>query len=203
MKALIIVDMQNDFMPNGALGVPKGDEIVPLINSLIPKFPLVVATKDWHPPNHVSFAINHPGKVIGDVIKVRDQDQILWPTHCVRNTFGAELISSLDKTKIISTFFKGTDTNIDSYSAFFDNAHLKTTGLSDFLKSREVDKVYFAGLTTEYCVLYSTIDAIELGFSVYVIADACRPINLDPHDEERALKTMKDKGAKIIQSSDL
>lgn len=203
MKALVIVDMQNDFMPGGALGVPMGNEIVPIINSLIPKFPLVVSTQDWHPHDHVSFAASHPGKKVGDVIKIGDSDQVLWPVHCVRNTHGAELIASLEKENIAGSFYKGTDKNIDSYSTFFDNVHRKSTGLGDYLKSRGINEVYFAGLTTEYCVFYSVNDAIDLGFIAYVIADACRPINLNPHDEERAYEAMKTKGAKIVKSTEL
>ncbi len=203
MRAFVIVDMQNDFMPGGALGVPSAHGIVPILNALIPKFSLVVATMDWHPPDHVSFASSHPGKNIGDVIRVSDIDQMLWPVHCVRNTHGAELTPLLDHRNVAAIFYKGTDKNIDSYSVFFDNAHRKSTGLGDYLKSRGIHEVYFAGLTTEYCVLYSAIDAIDLGFMVYVIADACRPINLDPRDEQSALDTMAAKGAKIIQSSDL
>lgn len=203
MKALVIVDLQNDFMPTGALGVSKANEIVPIINALIPKFSLVVATQDWHPSDHVSFAATHPGKHVGEVIKIGEIEQILWPVHCVRNTPGAELVDALDKTNLASNFYKGTDRNIDSYSAFFDNAHRKSTGLSDFLKSRGVTEVYFAGLTTEYCVLYSTKDAIDLGFTTYVIADACRAVNLHPQDQQRALETMRMKGAKIIKSTDI
>jgi nicotinamidase/pyrazinamidase len=203
MKALVIVDMQNDFMPGGALGVPSANEVVPIINVLVSKFPLIVATMDWHPPDHVSFVSSHPGKKIGDIVKVGDVDQILWPVHCVRNTHGAELVSSIDKTSFASIFYKGTDKNIDSYSAFFDNARRKSTGLGDYLKSRGINEVFFAGLTTEYCVLYSTMDAVDLGFTVSVIADACRPINLDARDEQRALEAMAAKGAKIVKSSDL
>src|SRR6267154_2384479 len=147
MKALVIVDIQNDFMPGGALAVPSADEIIPMINALIPKFSFVVATKDWHPPDHVSFAANHPGRKIGDVIRVGDIDQILWPVHCVRNTHGADFVSSLDTANFASIFYKGTDKNIDSYSAFFDNAHRKSTGLGDYLKSRGVNEIYLGGLT--------------------------------------------------------
>ena len=129
MKALVIVDMENDFMPGGALGVSGADEIIPIINALIPKFPLVVACQDWHPVDHVSFAASHPGKKPGDHIRVKDFDQVLWPVHCVQNTSGAEMVSSLDEKEIASFFHKGTDKNIDSYSAFFDNARLKSTGL--------------------------------------------------------------------------
>ncbi len=203
MKALIIVDMQNDFMPGGALGVPAADELIPVINRLIPKFALVVATQDWHPPDHISFASNHPGKKVGDVVSAGDIEQILWPAHCVRNTHGAELAPSIDKDNFASFFYKGTDKNIDSYSAFFDNARRKSTGLGDFLKSRGVTDVYLAGVATDYCILYSAMDAVDLGFHVYVIADACRPINLDPHDEQRSFEGMAAKGAKIVMSKEI
>jgi nicotinamidase/pyrazinamidase len=203
MKALVIVDMQNDFMPGGALGVPSANEIVPIINALIVKFPLVIATMDWHPDDHVSFASNHPGKKVGDIVKLGEINQILWPVHCVRNTHGAELSSALEHRSFASIFYKGTDKNIDSYSAFFDNARRKSTGLGDYLKSRGINEIYLAGLTTEYCILYSTMDAIDLGFRVYVIIDACRPINLTSGDEQRALEAMAAKGAKLIKSSDL
>lgn len=203
MKALVIVDMQNDFMPGGALGVPTANEIVPIINALIAKFPLVVATIDWHPPDHVSFFSSHPGKKAGDVVKVGDSDQILWPVHCVRNTHGAKFTPSLDNSNFASIFDKGSDKNMDSYSVFFDNVHRRATGLDEYLISRGVNEIYLAGLTTEYCVFYSAMDALELGFTVYVIVDACRPINLDPGDEQCALEAMVAKGVKIIKSSDL
>jgi nicotinamidase/pyrazinamidase len=203
MKALLIVDMQNDFMPGGPLAVPHGDELVPIINALIPKFPLVISTQDWHPADHVSFVSNHPGKKVGDIIRVGEIDQILWPVHCVQNTHGAELISSLDKTKFSTFFYKGTDKNIDSYSAFFDNAHLKSTGLANDLKRRGVDEIYIAGVATDYCVLYSAMDGIDLGFTVSVIADGCRPINLKSQDEQEAFERMRAKGARIVISSDL
>ena len=203
MKALIIVDMQNDFMPGGALGVAGADRLVPTINALITQFPLVVATLDWHPVDHISFALNHPGKKVGDRIKVGEMEQILWPAHCVRNGEGAELVSSLDRENLASVFYKGTDPKIDSYSAFFDNARRKSTGLSDYLKSRGVTDVYLVGVATEYCVLYSSLDAIDLGFTVHVITDACCPINLDPQDESRAYAAMAAKGVKVITAKEI
>jgi nicotinamidase/pyrazinamidase len=202
-KALLIVDMQKDFMPDGALGVAGAEEIVPIINALIPRFSLVVASQDWHPPDHVSFAENHPGKNVGDVIRVKDTQQVLWPVHCVRATKGAEIIHELKKNGIASYFYKGTDKHIDGYSAFFDNARLKSTGLGDYLRSRGVVSIYIAGVATDYCVLYSTIDAIDLGFSVFVIKDACRAINLHAGDEDRAFAAMASKGATIVASFDL
>ncbi|HEY2811237.1 MAG TPA: bifunctional nicotinamidase/pyrazinamidase [Rhabdochlamydiaceae bacterium] len=202
-KGLLIVDMQNDFMSKGALGVPGAEELIPLINQLVKKFSLVVASQDWHPLDHVSFAKNHPGKKVGDVISVKHQDQVLWPVHCVRQTKGAQLVTELHKESIACYFYKGTDTHIDGYSAFFDNAHVKSTGLGDYLKNRHIKEIFLAGVATDYCVLHSTLDAIELGFCVFVIADACRAINLHRGDEERAFVLMREKGAKIVNAYDV
>jgi|SRR5579862_2279182 len=202
-RALLIVDMQNDFMPGGALAVSHADQIISIINGLIPKFPLVVASQDWHPFDHVSFAENHPEKKVGDVVTVKGKAQVLWPVHCVRASKGAEVIEKLHKGAIASYFYKGTEKSIDGYSAFFDNAHLKSTGLGDYLRSRGIHEIYIAGVATDYCVLYSTLDAIDLGFSVSVIQDACRAINLHPHDEENAFAAMAAKGARIVSSSEI
>jgi nicotinamidase/pyrazinamidase len=201
MKALLIVDMQNDFMPGGPLGVPGALEIIPLINALIPHFPHVIVTQDWHPSEHVSFAESHPGKRVGDTVDVEGISQILWPVHCVRETKGADLVSNLQKEKIACHFYKGTDALVDSYSAFFDNARRQSTGLEAYLNTHQIDHLYIAGVCTEYCVLYSTIDAIDLGFSVTVIADACRGI--DAQNVKDAFAFMAAKGAKIISSGDL
>ncbi|MBX3719406.1 MAG: bifunctional nicotinamidase/pyrazinamidase [Parachlamydiales bacterium] len=203
MKALVIVDMQNDFMPGGALGVPEADQIVPAINQLSSQFPLVVATQDWHPQDHCSFATSHPGKKPGDVVQIKEMEQILWPVHCVRATKGAELIDTLNKEAIASCFYKGTDRWIDSYSAFFDNARRKSTGLSDYLKTRNVSHIYIAGVATEYCVLYSSFDAVDIGYSVVVISDLCRPINLQPNDEKKAYEAMAAKGVMIQTSAEV
>jgi nicotinamidase/pyrazinamidase len=200
MKALLIVDMQNDFMPGGPLAVPGADEIIPGINRLIPKFPLVVASQDWHPAGHCSFAASHPGKKEGEIVDVKGVLQILWPVHCVRNTKGAELVASLDQEAVASRFCKGTDQSIDSYSAFFDNAKRKSTGLGDFLRSRNVTDLYIAGVATDYCVLYSTLDALELGLTVYVITDCCRGLNIKPSDVDNALAAIKARGGKLLTS---
>lgn len=203
MKTLLVVDLQNDFMPKGALGVAGSDEIPPLVNHLMPKFDVVLATQDWHPPDHTSFAANHPGKKVGDVVEEHGVMQILWPTHCVRGTKGAELVATLDKRPIVSFFYKGTDKWIDSYSAFFDNARRKSTGLGDYLQSRELTDIYIAGVATDYCVLYSTLDALDLGLHVAVIVDACRGIDLVRGDVDKALKAMQKKGARLISSKEL
>ncbi len=203
MKALIVVDMQNDFMPGGALGVKGGDILIPIINRLIPKFPLCVTSKDWHPPHHISFASSHPGKKIGDIIQVEGKPQVLWPDHCVQNTHGAENSSGLDTKRIQETFHKGTDPKIDSYSCFFDNARKRSTGLETYLKKHHVDEVYIAGLTTDYCVLYTAFDAIDLGFKVFVIEDACAGIDLHKGDVKKALEAIAAKGGTIITSKEL
>lgn len=202
MRALIITDVQNDFMPGGALGVAYGDEIIPIINRLIPQFECVVATQDWHPPDHVSFAPTHRRKV-GEVIQSSGIEQILWPIHCVQNTRGADFVKALHRDRIEAVFHKGVDPKVDSYSTFFDNARHRSTGLSDYLKKKKISDLYFVGLATDYCILYSVLDALELGFQATAIRDACRAINLHPNDEEKALKKMTQKGARILRSSDL
>ena len=202
MEALIVVDIQYDFMPSGALGVKKGDEVIPVINSFIGKFSLVIASQDWHPENHVSFAKTH-GKEVGEKIKVDGIEQILWPVHCVEHTHGAALVKELNKDRIHKYFHKGNNPEIDSYSAFFDNERLRETGLDEFLRIKNVTKVFLAGLTTEYCVLYTAMDALELGYEVAVILDACRPVNLDPHDEKHAIEKMRKAGIETVYSKSL
>jgi nicotinamidase/pyrazinamidase len=203
MDALILVDLQYDFLPGGALAVPQGDEAVPLANRLAARFELVVASQDWHPPNHRSFASQHPGKRPGDVIDLDGLEQRLWPDHCVQNTHGAELHHDLDQTRIERVFQKGADPSIDSYSAFYDNAHRRATGLGDFLKARGARKVFLMGLATDYCVQFSTLDAIGLGFDVVVIPDGCRGIDANPGDVGKALERMAQRGAVLVDSSRL
>lgn len=201
MKTLILTDVQHDFMPGGALGIPGANAIVPIINRLIPQFDHVFATLDWHPPHHVSFASTHHKKV-GEIIQVGDTAQILWPDHCIQDSRGAELATGLHKDRIEACFHKGTDPKVDSYSTFFDNARKRSTGLADHLRKAQLKDLYFVGLATDYCVLYSVLDSLELGFHTWVIQDACRAINLKSGDEARAIETMRSKGAKIIQSSE-
>jgi len=203
MNALILVDIQNDFLPGGALAVPAGDEVIPVANRVAPKFDLVVATQDWHPPNHGSFAANHPGRKPGDVIDLNGIEQILWPVHCVRNTPGAAFAAGLDTSRVECVFQKGTDPAIDSYSTFFDNARRKATGLGDYLKEQGVRDVYLLGLATDYCVKFSALDAVELGFNTRVIEDGCRAVNLEAQDEVNALAEMKRAGVMLVRSADL
>lgn len=198
MKALIIVDLQNDFLPGGALPVKKGDEVIPFINKIINEFALVVATKDWHPIDHKSFAAVHQKKP-GDVIELNGLNQILWPIHCVQNSSGAEFSEELNTEKIAKVFYKGTDRNIDSYSTFFDNAHLRSTGLEDYLKEKGIVEVFIVGLATDYCVKYSALDALQLGFLVTVLLEGCRGIDLKKGDVKKAIDEIKKAGATIVQ----
>lgn len=203
MRALILVDLQNDFMPGGALPVSKGDEIVPIINELLNKpFDLIVATKDWHPADHGSFADNYR-KQVGEHVNLAGVDQILWPRHCVQGTWGSEFAPGWDTTKVDHVVYKGTDRDIDSYSTFFDNQHRKSTGLENFLKSRGMKDIYIAGLATDYCVKYSVLDAVSLGFNVYVIKEACQGVNLQPQDSAEAIQKMQRAGATFISCKDL
>jgi nicotinamidase/pyrazinamidase len=203
MNALILVDIQNDFVPGGALPVPEGDLIVPLVNQLQGHFDLVAATQDWHPANHGSFASNHPGKKPGDIIELNGLEQILWPVHCVQHTPGADFVARLDRSKLATVIPKGTDAGIDSYSGFFDNGHRKATGLNDFLRGRGVTDVFVAGLATDYCVKFTALDALGLGFKTHLIEDACRGVNLRPGDVPRAVEEMRATGVEILQSRDI
>jgi len=200
MKALILVDIQYDFCPGGSLAVPQGDEIVPLANRLQKKFDLIAATQDWHPRGHGSFASTH-GRSVYEVIDINGSSQTLWPDHCVQETHGAELVAALDKARITRIFQKGTDPRIDSYSGFLDADHKNSTGLADFLREHHVTRVYIAGLATDYCVKYSALDAVQLGFEAYVVADACRGVNLQPGDSAAAVREMEASGVKIVRSS--
>jgi nicotinamidase/pyrazinamidase len=197
MNALILVDIQNDFIPGGALAVPGGDTIIPAVNRLQPHFDLVIATQDWHPANHGSFAANHPGAAPGQKIQLDGLDQILWPVHCVQDTSGAAFAPGLDQTAWEKVFVKGTDPSIDSYSGFFDNGHRKATGLGDYLRERGVTDVTVAGLATDYCVKFTALDAAALGFRTTLVEDACRGVNLSPTDVANAIEAMRNAGIRI------
>jgi nicotinamidase/pyrazinamidase len=203
INGLILVDIQNDFCSEGSLAVPAGDEIVSLANSLQEHFDYVIATQDWHPQDHVSFADNHPGMQVGDVISVHGHPQILWPSHCVQGTTGAEFHPELDTVCIDKIFYKGSDKTVDSYSAFFDNEHKRATGLADYLKENGITDIFIIGLATDYCVKYTCMDAIALGFKTYVIIDACRGIALKTEDVQNAIDEMKSLGVKIITSKSI
>lgn len=190
MKALIIVDMQNDFMPGGALAVPEGDLIIDRINELQNKFELIVATQDWHPANHKSFASQHEGKNPFDVIELNGLQQTLWPDHCIQGTPGANLHQDLNTNRIEAIFRKGTNPEIDSYSGFFDNGRKKNTGLHGYLQDRKVDAVYVCGLAADFCVYYTAMDALSLGYSTSILdasVKAIDPVNyIDLKDNFRA-----------------
>ncbi|MEJ1971143.1 MAG: bifunctional nicotinamidase/pyrazinamidase [Lacunisphaera sp.] len=194
MNALILVDIQNDFLPGGALPVPRGDEIIPVVNRLQEEFPLVVATQDWHPADHGSFAANHAGRRPGEVIDLHGLPQILWPVHCVQHSHGAAFAPGLRTERIAQIFFKGTDPQVDSYSGIFDNGRRKATGLADYLRGRGVTEVTIAGLATDYCVKATALDAQALGFKTTVVTDACRGVDLTPGDSARAFAEMERAG---------
>jgi nicotinamidase/pyrazinamidase len=202
MHALILVDLQNDFCPGGALPVPQGDAIIPLINQLQSKFELVVATQDWHPADHGSFAANHPGKKPGDVIELNGLQQILWPTHCVQNSPGAEFVAGLDRSRIAKVFQKGTDPAIDSYSGFFDNGHSRSTGLGEWLTDRRVTSVHVCGLATDYCVKFTALDARRLGLETSLIEDASRGVELKAGDVAAAIEDMRKAGVRIVRGAE-
>lgn len=201
MKTLIIIDVQNDFIPGGSLAVPEGDKIVPIINSIQDKFDLIVASQDWHPENHISFASNHAGKKVFDKIEIHGHQQTLWPNHCVQESKGAEFHPDLDTRRIEAIFRKGTDKNIDSYSVFYDNGHLKSTGLTGYLKAQGTSQLYMCGLASDFCVYYSLMDAFKEGFACFFIEDASRPINPDELEKQKA--EMQHLGIQIISASDI
>lgn len=203
MNALILVDLQNDFIPGGALEVPKGDQVIAPTNRLIPSFDLVVATQDWHPANHGSFAVNHTNKMPGEVIELNGISQVLWPAHCVQHTQGAEFVSELDTSRITRVFTKGTDPCIDSYSGFFDNGHKRATGMGDYLKEQGVKEIYVLGLALDYCVKFTALDGRYLDFHTTVIRDACRAVNLQPGDDERALQELEAAGVRLALSEEI
>ncbi len=194
MEALLLIDLQNDFCPLGALPVPEGNAVIPVANRLMARFPLVVATQDWHPATHGSFAANHPWRKPGQVIDLNGLSQVLWPIHCVQDSFGAELVAELEQDKITRIFQKGTDPAIDSYSGFYDNGHRKSTGMGEWLQTQGVDTVYIMGLATDYCVRFSALDALGFGFRTYLIENGCRGIDLAPGDVERAVADLREKG---------
>jgi nicotinamidase/pyrazinamidase len=195
MRALVLVDLQYDFMPGGALAVADGHATVPVALRLIPQFEIVAATQDWHPHDHKSFAVNNPGTEVGQVIQLAGHPQVMWPAHCVLGTRGAELHEDLDG--ISQVFQKGTNPELDSYSGFFDNGHKKATGLDGWLREQGVTELTVIGLATDYCVKFTVLDALKLGFGVTLISEGCRAVNLAPGDGDRAIEEMRGAGAVI------
>lgn len=197
-KALIIVDVQNDFLPGGALAVPDAHAIIPVINTLQKEFSCIIASMDYHPPNHESFVTQHPGASVGDVIDLHGLTQTLWPVHAVQGSAGASFAADLDIAPIQHVIKKGQNPQIDSYSAFFDNGKRESTGLTDLLKTLRVDHLYVCGLATDYCAFYTAIDAQHEGFNTYFYIDATRGIDIQAGDCERACKTMEEAGITIL-----
>lgn len=201
MNALILVDIQKDFVPGGALAVGEGDRVVPVANRLMARFRLVVATKDWHPADHRSFASQHPGRRVGEMIELDGLKQVLWPDHCVEGTPGAEFVNGLSPSGIHRVFEKGTNRAIDSYSGFFDNGRRQSTGLGDFLRRQGITDVFVMGLATDYCVKFTALDAVELGFSTHLVLDGCRGVELNPGDVDRALEELRHAGVQVTDSA--
>jgi nicotinamidase/pyrazinamidase len=199
---LLVVDVQNDFCPGGALAVERGDEVVPVINRLGRAFRHVVMTQDWHPGNHKSFASAHPGKRHFESVRMPYGEQTLWPDHCVQQTPGAAFHEDLDLPNCQLIIRKGFRPDIDSYSAFYENDRVTPTGLAGYLTNRGFRRVFVVGLATDYCVHYSAVDARKEGFETFVIEDACRAIDLEG-SLAAAMRNMKDNGVVILQSSDI
>jgi nicotinamidase/pyrazinamidase len=203
MKALIIVDVQNDFIPGGALAVHEGDRIVPVINQIQEEFDFIVATQDWHPAEHGSFAANHIGKNIGDFIDLNGVQQILWPVHCVQGSFGADFHADLKRKNWKAVFQKGTNPKVDSYSGFFDNNRQGDTGLSSYLKDNGIEEVYICGLAADYCVKFTVLDGISEGFKTHLIIDATKAVNLQPDDFDKSILEMESAGAVLVSSHEI
>lgn len=201
MKTLVLIDVQNDFMPGGPLEVPEGNLIIPVINNCLGYFDLVVATQDWHPKNHKSFASDHLNKKPFDRIILNGIHQTLWPDHCIQGTKGAELHMDIHSERIAAIFRKGMDTEVDSYSGFYDNNHQLSTGLSGYLKEKGVSEIYFCGLAADICVYYSILDAVLEGFSSTLIEDASRPLYPEKFDDIKC--EIAKQGVLIVTSEDI
>lgn len=201
MKTLVIIDAQNDFMPGGSLPVAGGSLIVPVINRIQDQFDLIVATQDWHPADHKSFASNHFNAKAFDKLVLRDYVQTLWPDHCVQGTKGAELDSNIDTRRIAALFRKGMDPEVDSYSAFFDNDHKMNTGLAGYLKDKGASEVYYCGLAADICVYYSMLDSVREGFTTILVEDASCPLYPLKFDDVKC--ELAKAGVHIITSNEL
>ncbi len=197
MKALILVDLQNDFVAPGALPVPDGVAVVAVANQWMPEYELVVATQDWHPPDHLSFASQHQGLQAGQLFELDGLPQVAWPDHCIQGTRGADFINQLNLHGIHHVVRKGMDRRIDSYSGFFDNGHRQATGLDTFLKQHRVDSVDIMGLATDYCVRFTALDAVACGYETSLILEGCRGVELHPGDIANAIDQMRQAGVSI------
>ena len=200
--ALIVVDVQNDFCPGGALAVDGGDAVVPLVNAIAPRFAIRVLTQDWHPADHRSFAANHPGAAPFSSVEMPYGPQVLWPVHCVQGSRGADFHPGLDTTRADIVIRKGFRPEIDSYSAFFENDRTTPTGLGGYLRERGATEVWLAGLATDFCVGFSALDAARLGFRVTLLTDAARAIDLDG-SLGRAMSDMATAGVTLARAAEL
>ena len=198
MHALLLIDIQNAFLPGGALAVAGGDEIIPIVNAMMPRFEVIVATQDWHPPDHGSFAVNHPGKNFFETTDLDGLPQVLWPVHCVQNTGGALFAPALETQQITRVFPKGTDPRVDSYSGFYDNGHRGDTGLAEWLRGQGVRELTLCGLATDYCVKFTALDALECDFKVNLQLAACRGVDLQLGDCDRAVATLRERGVRVV-----
>lgn len=201
-QALIVVDVQNDFLETGSLPVPEGSKVIPVINKVMPLFQTVVLTQDWHPAEHKSFASNHEDKKPYDVTTMPYGQQVLWPVHCVQNSKGAELAETLAVKGTEFNVRKGTNPEVDSYSAFFEADGKSKTILADWLKEQGITEVFLCGLATDFCVSWSALDAVKEGFKTFIIEDACRGINVGG-SMEAAKHQWKDKGIETVSSDSL
>lgn len=198
MKALLLIDIQNDFLPGGAMAVAGGHDIIAVANNAAAHFDKVIATQDWHPPHHVSFATSHPGRHPGEVIQAGRVKQILWPAHCVMETTGAAFPESLRRDLVTYIVRKGTNPDVDSYSGFYDNDSSCSTGLFEHLRALDVGEIHLMGLATDYCVKFTAMDGARLGFKTHVLLDGCRAVGLRPGDEQSALDEMRAAGIVLV-----
>lgn len=201
--ALLLVDLQVDFLPGGALGVPGGDEVIALANRWLAVSPMALATLDYHPARHGSFASEHPGKTPGEVVDLHGIAQVLWPDHCVQDSPGVRFAPGLDAHRLRALVAKGKNPRIDSYSGFFDNDQRTATGLHDVLQSLGVDALRVMGIATDYCVRATVLDALRLGYRVEVLTEGCRAVDLQPGDGARALEEMQAAGATLVTGLDV
>ena len=200
-RALVLVDIQNDFCPGGALAVGGGDAIIPLVNQIQPGYDLVVATQDWHPAGHKSFATNNPGKQVGELCDLNGRPQVMWPDHCVQDTPGAEFHPKLDMSRVAKVFRKGMDPEVDSYSGCFDNDRKTSSGMIDWLGEQGVEVVDVVGLALDYCVKATALDLRDAGFDTTVIEDATRAVNLQPEDGKRAVDELVSAGVRVTKAA--
>ena len=201
--ALLLIDLQNDFLKDGALAVPDGNATIPIALQLMERFEHIVATQDWHPPKHQSFASQHADHSLFEIIDLHGLPQCLWPDHCVQGSKGAEFAAGISLEKIDKIVQKGTDETIDSYSGFADNGHRKETDLHEYLQSKNIETLYIMGLATDYCVKFTVLDALKKNYNVYLVVDGCRGVNQSPRDSENAIREMEQAGAELIASVDV